>query len=197
MSKNSAGLNDSLLSHSFIALVFSLTGCALLETWLFTMHASLPGHALALMAGLSLVFLSLRHSPVHTDFRSRRHRPFLGIDAGYAFLLFAIGSLIGLFILSNATLALAVLVLLSFIPWSRLPLCRHHFFTAATLTWAGIMLVLFIGRHEIRPMFLPLASWVSWTCACFALLLRTERLWQIERNAKRATSAPGSRLIPD
>jgi hypothetical protein len=65
------------------------------------------------------------------------------------------------------------------------------------MIWVGIALALYFGRPAIDLMFPGIAAWVLWTCTTFALLLRTEKLWQSQRSAKRMASAAELQSLKD
>lgn len=190
MSKHAVGLPDIVLSTSFIGLVLSLAGWALLEAWLIAVQASWRGHALASAAGLGLVLHSarplLRFRPSAgdpADSTADRPRGRSGGDAGPVLFLLATGCLLGLSALGGSTLALlAVAACLSFFPWWRLALCRHSSMTAGSIMLAAATATVSTGWEAASLMFLPFAGWVFWMCAAMALLVRA-------RKAKRAACA--------
>jgi hypothetical protein len=61
---------------------------------------------------------------------------------------------------------------LTFVPWSRAPLCRRHFLAAATIIGAGTACPLLVVAASASPFVDVLAGWVFWISACFALLRR-------------------------
>lgn len=205
MSKNTQALTDSLLSKSFIAVVFSFSGWLLLEMWFLLMHASVRAQMAGGVLGSILVYLSLRHSSkyrigrVEDDALRPSGRPdFRGPDIGYALFLFGIGNLIGTFVVNGGTFFLAALIVpLCFAPWSRIPFCRNHLFSACIVMSAGIASALYIGRHSIDLMFPAIASWIFWTCTALVLLSKAEKLWQNQRSAKRVASAFQSHPFTD
>jgi hypothetical protein len=183
---------------SFIAFVFSLAGWALLALWFLRMGAGFLAHGTAASVGLWLSFLSIRRPGIGPGDRSQRersatqeHRTFRGADAGWALLLLAVGAVLGVLVLRGGTIALgAAGIGLSFAPWSRVHFCRNHFGAACTMVWIGMASIMAPGYRSITPMFLPIACWVLWACACLGLFWRIDQLSRAQRIAKATPQVP-------
>lgn len=168
----------AVLGSSFIAVVFLLVGLTLLEAWLLVVGGRLLHHAFALAFALLLLFMAVRrvsgklHGLRVDDTAPADPRP--GFDAsrlaGPA-VLALVGMLLGLLIINGGLFPLAIVVsILAFAPWSRISFCRHHFIAACMSVWMGTLAVLAIGHNAIDLMFPPIACWVLWAYACFALI---------------------------
>ena len=183
---------------SFIAFVFSLAGWALLELWFLRTGAGFLAHGTAALVGLWLSFLSIRRPSIGPSDRSQRersatqeHRKFRSADAGWTLLLLAVGGVLGVLVLRGGTIALgAAAIGLSFVPWSRVHFCHNHFGAACMTVWIGMASIMTLGYRLITPMFLPIACWVLWACACLGLFWRIDQLSRAERIAKAKPEVP-------
>jgi hypothetical protein len=103
-------------------------------------------------------------------------------------LLYVVGAIFGLMVL-NGSLTLLGLVAVSFIfaPWARLSICRDRLALSCVSTMSGFASIIAIEHRFIDTMFLPLAAWAFWSCACCALLLRAEQLQRIRKETTTKT----------
>jgi hypothetical protein len=192
------GLKDSGFNHAFTVLVFCLVGWGLLESWLLAIRATPALHIALPLPALCIAAVSAR--------RYRRDRKITGHsyplpaqgsrslnvkDIGWALFLLAAGGIMGISILGGSTVLLgAVAIGMSFIPWSRVPFCAGRVATSCLIIWTGAGVVLAIAHHAISLMFLPIATWVLWSCACVAVLRQVKQARRIEsRPAVKALGA--------
>jgi hypothetical protein len=168
-----------LKAHILFALVFSLLGWGMLESWLVEVHAPPTLHLLSTACALCLSGVALGRYRLYRRHAGAAYVPWhpqvrrVGVaGAGWTPLMLAVGSVLGMFVLAGWALPLGILAAgLMFLPLPQAAL-RHGQFTAScAAVLAGSATVLVLGRHEIRPLFLPLAAWVLWVCACSALVL--------------------------
>ena len=189
----------------FIAFVFSFAGWALLELWLVRIGARFSSHGVVAILGLWLCFLSIRRPRIGLDVfpQNDSHvihgdRTFRGADAGWALFLFVLGGMLGVFMLQDGTFALGLVATgLAFVPWSRVRFCRAHFCAACTAIWVGIVSIIVLDFRSLSLMFLPLASWILWTCASIALCWRLAQLSRAERIQKSKSRASHSTSLTD
>lgn len=176
---------------SFVALFYSLAGWMLFEAWLFLMGAGFKLHVIAAIPGAALVARSAlrpsidRSQPPERGQRSAMEPRHAGISCA---LLWVAGALFGVMVL-NASLTLLGLVAVSFIfaPWARLSFCRARPALSCVITMTGCVSIITIGHGLIDTMFLPLAAWAFWLCACCALLFRAEQVQRIRRETMPKT----------
>lgn len=178
---------------SFIALLYSLLGWILFEAWLFLMGAGFLLHLFAAMPGIALVTRSaLRPSIDLGNVSERGKSPATQSKrAGMACcLLYAVGVIFGVLVLLGS-LTLLGLIAISFIfaPWARLSFCRDRLAVSCAITISGFASVISIEHEAIATMFLPLAAWSFWSCACCALLFRAEQLGRFKQEKKATTKA--------
>jgi hypothetical protein len=205
MSANAAGRRDVVFNTSFISLVYAFAGWILLEIWLVSINAGIATHSILSVPALVLAFFSVKHlplyiSPVRGNANPDSHRPpcFKGRDVLPLLLLLGMGVVLGMLIIVNSTLALfAIAAPLSFAPWSRISFCRLHCMLACAAIWSGLGATLAMTHSAVSDIFLPLACWVFWACACLAAFRRLEKLWQEERQAKSSGAPENAAPIAD
>lgn len=175
---------------SFAPLVFSMTGWALISAWLLAVEAGLRSFVVAAIPGLILTIRSTLRRPAFAPeaaetgtgpVKETRSNVFPG-----AVLLFGSGAILGMVVLSAwLILFAAVAVAYLFVPLSRVPLCRRYAGWTSIVMSGGCLSVVAAGHRQVDVMFLLLASWILWTCACCALLLQMHQ----QRNAARDAEA--------
>lgn len=185
---------------SFMTLVFSLAGWALFEAWAVIMGATWVGHVLIAVPGLILTVLSLpRSSTGDLDPAGDKKGLLKGSRWVLAppVFLFLLGAVLGLLILMGFMVLLGLVVAcLSFAPWSRLAFSRQHFALCCSATLTGLIFPIAVGHRSVDLMFLPLACWVFWLCACCALLVQAEKRYRVERKAKAGYGAVETKSDP-
>jgi hypothetical protein len=181
-------------AHSCFVLVFSILGWGLLESWLVAVHARLLPHAISTLCALCLAWLAAR--------RYRRYRELSRItygsvqpqgrrftigDAGWAILLLAVGSVLGVLVLAGWILPLSTIAIgIMFLPWRHASFHRRHFTMSCVAVLIGAAATIAVGHQKMSPIFLPIASWIFWLCACVALLLTMEKPVRPGRDAAAA-----------
>jgi hypothetical protein len=174
--------------YSFIILVFSLAGWALLEAWAIIVGASWYAHALNALPGSILTVLALPRASAGAPGKAGGANP---ASRGFArallpaLFLFVLGAFLGMLFLSGALLLFGLLAAcLCLAPWSRLAFARDHVLLCSALTLSGLFLPIALAYQDLNTMLLPLGCWVFWLCACCALLVRTDKRRRAERRAK-------------
>lgn len=180
---------DCILEQSFIALVYAIIGWMLLAWWLVLMKAGLRWHLMAMLPALILIFLAIKRSPLYRHgipakatanaLQQRKPQQRNPGNAGRWSVLvpLATGILLGVLVLGNGTLALSVVAIaLTFIPWMRLPSCRSRFGIYCAMACTGHACTVLAGYRAADLMFLPIACWILWLCASWALLRRVEKV---------------------
>jgi hypothetical protein len=189
-SKPSAGAP----APSFIGFVFSLTGWAFIEVWLIGRHVSPRTHLVPALIALYLALSSIRRSKLaREDFRREDHLPAPQWDKlgakqlGWALILLFAGATMGALIGTNSMFFVGIgAVGLSYVPWSRVPLCRDHLIVASLAMCTGMALPMLITYRNLDLIFPLLTAWVFWTCAVFTVLGQIVQRWQLERSIKSA-----------
>jgi hypothetical protein len=156
---------------AFSGFVFSIFGWALLHAWGFQVRAGAAMHVVTALFGLGLAAITFRRYRLYWE-RPQSKEGFNISNAGWCLLLLAIGNVLGQLVLAGWVLPLAIFSIgLNFVPWSKVPLCRRHFFASCTLIGVAIAGTLLVaGNASAGPMKFPIASWVFWGSACVALL---------------------------
>jgi hypothetical protein len=159
----------------FTGFVFSFVGWELLHAAAFLGNAHFTRHLFIVVLGLVPVvaaYLGYRRAWAKPDGNGRTKDRTYRVQAGAScFLLLAVGAALGHLALSQSVLPLlGILLCLTFIPWSRVPICREHLFVSCALIAAGAVAVLFLSKAPADPFRLLLATWSLWGAACFALL---------------------------
>jgi hypothetical protein len=187
-----AKTEEDLHAPLLIACSCSLAGWAILALWLLQIGAGVGGHGLAALAGLWLSYLCIRRPRIGQPAlaatggsRTTQHRGLRPVDAGWALLLLVVGGVVGILAMRGGTVALIVVTMgLGFAPWSRVAFCRDHFYVASAALLVGTLSAMALGYRSTAPMFLPVACWALWACACTGLCWRITRLAAAERRAK-------------
>jgi len=174
--------------NSFIILVFSLAGWALLEAWAIIVGASWYAHALNALPGSILTVLALPRTASGTPGKAGEAKP-ASRGLAWALLpvlfLFLLGALLGILFLSGALVLFGLLAAcLCFAPWPRLAFTRDHVFLCSATALSGLFLPIALAYPDVNVMLFPLGCWVFWICACCALLVRADKRRRAERRAK-------------
>jgi hypothetical protein len=164
-----------------IVLAYSAGGAALMNTWLFMVHASPLACLLATILWLSPAFLSmLRIRRTKSEGKDALLAP-IEADTGVAgigwpIVLLITGSILGLLIVAGSIVLLgAVAIGCSIVPWYRIRLCRERPVLACLIMCGGAAIVVAIYRHAVGFMFLPLAAWALGVAALSALFGTTPK----------------------
>jgi hypothetical protein len=105
-------------------------------------------------------------------------------------LLYVSGVIFGvLFLAGSLTLLGMAAISLAFAPWARLSFSRDKLAISCVSAMGGFGSAIAIGHKSIDTMFLPLAAWAFWSCACCALLLRREQRRRITHEKNGSTNA--------
>ncbi|MFC4930373.1 hypothetical protein [Massilia sp. GCM10023247] len=185
---------------SFVAFLYSLLGWLLFEAWLVLLGAGLLLHIFAAIPGATLIMRSaLRPEIDRINPAERKKSPATesrwgGVSCA---LLYVLGAFFGVLVLGGS-LTLLGIVALSFIffPWARLSFTRNHFAVSCAITMGGFASIIAIEHRFIETMFLPLAAWAFWSCACCALLFRAEQLQRVKREKNVAAKAVETEPAP-
>jgi hypothetical protein len=170
--------------HAFSAFVLSILGWLLLQAWNFQIGAGVRFHAFTALVGLALAgacFLrcrlywspSTRAGPI-----TQQPGPFAQmrmVDAGSSIILLAIGIFMAQLARAGWVFPFAVFAVgLTFIPWSKIALCRRHFLASSLIVGLGGACAFLFTGGSSNPVILPIASWILWFIACFLLLRRRQ-----------------------
>lgn len=142
----------------FCTLAFSFFGWALLQTSLTVAGVTVAAHAIVAVLGLTFVANAFRQCRLYwIEFGSAaamRKRPFLAYmlkdsNAAWGALLLLMGGVLGALVLWGwVTPLLAFAIGLTFVPWSRIPLCRFHFIVSISLIATGAGNGQSTGQHS-------------------------------------------------
>lgn len=197
MNMRSPSPSVSAPSATFIGLAFSLSGWLLAGAGLLSVHAGLRAHLISTLMALYLVFCSTKRLKLAQQFLHERpgspatqRSSSAAVQVAWALLPLMTGVLVGVLILGGSTVLLGLATcVFTFVPWSRVPICRDRIVVASVLMCIGMGLPMLVARHPISPIFLFICAWLLWLCATFAIFNRIGRLWQAERNLKAAARA--------
>lgn len=179
----------------FLPLFFSIAGWALLQAWIHLLGANYRAHILVAALGAVLTLWSVlpfpgsQHITAETNDSPPGESRWAAISG--ALLLLAMGAFLGSLIAKGSLLLLSVgAMTLNLVPWARLPLGRRHPFAACAASMCGFAAAILAQYRSIEVMFLPIASWVFWVCACIGSILRIEH----SSRAKRGAAAKGAAM---
>lgn len=182
---------------SFIGFVFSLLGWAFMEALLIGQHIGPRAHLVPALIALYLAFSSIKRSKLARedlgigDHPSASQRNKLeGKQLGWALILLLAGAMMGALIGTGSVFFVAIgAVGLSYVPWSRISLCRDHLIVASIAMCTGVALPMLIIYRPLDPIYRLLVAWVFGLCAVFAVLGRLAQRWRFERSIKSAALA--------
>jgi hypothetical protein len=162
----------------FSAVVFSIFGWILVQTWLVIVDAAIVHHALIAFMGVSLVAIAgrryLRHWPALPMEQQRPKGTRLLFDAGWCLLLLVTGVILGQFLLAGWIFPLTIVAFsLTCVPWSRISMCRKHFLISVIIVGTPAASSLFVLTSPPSPISLLTGGWVFWAVACYSLLRRS------------------------
>jgi hypothetical protein len=174
--------------YSFIILVFSLAGWALLEAWAISVGASWYAHLFNALPGSILTVLSLPRTAAGAPGKAGGAKPASrGLAQALlpALFLFLLGALLGILFLTGALLLFGLLAAcLCLAPWSRLAFARDHVLLCNAVTLSGLFLPIALAYRDLDIVLFPLGCWIFWLCACCALLVRADKRRRAERREK-------------
>lgn len=148
-----------------IVLTYSAGGAALMNTWLFVVHASLRAYLLMTMLWLTPALLTIlriqRAKPESGSLRVHLKPDTRISSIGWPIVLLITGSGLGLLVVAGSTVMLGVFAIgCSILPWHRIGLCRQRPVLASLVICGGGAIVVAIYHRHIDFMFLPIAAWV-------------------------------------
>lgn len=164
-----------------IVLACSAGGAALMNSWLFMVHASLLAYLVVTILWLSPALLSMlgvRRAKHEGEHALPAHlEPDTGISSiGWSIVLLITGSSLGLLVLAGSTVLLGVFAVgCSLVPWHRVRLCRQRPVLASLVMCGGGAIVAAIDHRHVEFMFLPIAAWVLGVTALSAFLETTRK----------------------
>ncbi|MFL6635860.1 MAG: hypothetical protein ACJ8HJ_26470 [Massilia sp.] len=164
-----------------VVLAYSAGGAALMNTWLYMVHARLLAYFLMTILWLSPAFLSMlrirRTTSECKDALLAHVKADTGVSSiGWPIVLLITGSTLGLLIVVGSTVLLGVFAIgCTMIPWYRIRLCRERPVLASLIMCGGGAIVVAVYRHHVGFMFLPLAAWILGVAALSALLGATPK----------------------
>jgi hypothetical protein len=161
-------------------LAYSAGATALMNTWLFMVHAKLLAYLVMTMLWLSPALLSMlrirRVKPEDERGACGPHLAHLKPDTrisniGWSIVLLITGSSLGLLVIAGSTTLLGVFTVgYSIVPWHRIRLCRQRPVWAGLVMCGGGAIVVSIYHRHAQFMFLPIAAWVFGVAALSAFL---------------------------
>ena len=151
----------------FSAFILSIFGWGLLHAWAVQVNARPLLHLLialpcSAVSGIVL-YRYARHWPARQDSTGRRSTegglaPACRSTAWYCLLLL-IGAGMAFLVLAGSALFLLLAALaLGVLPWSRIPVCRDHFFIAAATAAGGAALGLAVSGTSIPQLYYPMSA---------------------------------------
>lgn len=172
----------------FLPLFFSIAGWVLLQAWIALIGANYRAHILVAVPGAVLTLWSAFPFPgtghIPPQAADKPDRASRWAATADALLLLAIGAVLGGLIAKGSLFLLCVgAMALHFVPWPRLRIGQRHPALPCAAALCGFAAAVLAGYRSIEPMFLPLAAWALWVCACIGLILRAEQSWRAKRRA--------------
>lgn len=170
----------------FPAISLAVIGWGLLHAWGINVNIGIRFHALAALPGLVLSGVALyryrQHWPINaTDCVGRQKLAWdyraialylMLVGTGFSIALLISGG--SLFLLAMATMGTI------FVPWTRIAVCRDHFFFASALVGAGALLGLVMLGRSVHPLYYPMVASLLLSVACtlvvFVILIHGNRL---------------------
>jgi hypothetical protein len=175
--------NATKAAHSnftFSALVFALFGWVLLHASLILGGASIRFQVIVALLCLPLVIITLRRCRLHIvafgEAPAAQEHPasvrFLKIsNAGWFVLLIIIGAILGKLLVWGWIIPLSIFTVgLTFVPWSRISLCRMHLSASIGVIAAGTAFSLLTNGQWLPPIQLAIGAWALWMSSIIALL---------------------------
>jgi hypothetical protein len=93
-------------------------------------------------------------------------------NAGWGMLLLLTGSILGQLVLWGwVTPLLAFAIGVTFVPWSRIPLCRRHFLVSISLIATGAGFYFLIAGSALSSMQLAFSASAFWMACLHAYLI--------------------------
>lgn len=161
----------------FSAFSLGIIGWGLLHTWGVSFKVGILFHALAAMPGVALsgivIYRYRKHWPVEASARTGKNRPSWDLRAvAFYLVLIAVGAGIALLI-SGGSFFLLVLAAMGmiFVPWTRIPLCRNHFFFSSVLVGAGASLGGAMLGRPAHPFYYLMVAWLLLSLAGTLVML--------------------------
>jgi hypothetical protein len=177
MKTDTVMLEKPFCNSVYSGFIFSIFGWVLFHIGLARFGAPINAHVLAVVLGSSFVglaFLRYRRawqSLSLQESKFERGQHYVLSTASSCLLLFAIGFAFAQLVPIVGATVLGVLAIgLSFFPWSRIPLCRRHFFASSAIICSGAAVPLLVNAGSADLFCFPIAAWVVWTAALIALL---------------------------
>jgi hypothetical protein len=175
-----------LIDGIFSSFVLSIFGWAILQSYGLRHGASISAHILVAAVGLTLSYVSIRryqaHWPADAEHNNRdplaikQAVPTLRTVGSYALLL-TVGSALAFFAVAGSLFLLAIFAGgMYFLPWSKLAVCRNHFFVSSGMTAACAALEVVVVSRSTNLFASLLITWVCWTIASSSLMFVLARL---------------------
>lgn len=164
----------------FAAFSLGLIGWGLLHAWGISVRVGVSFHALAVVPGLVLSGIALyryrQHWPADPTPWAGKQKHGLQLPwhpraiASYLLLL-AIGFAIALLI-KTGSMFLLVPAMIGMIaaPWTKIAVCRGHFFASSALLQAGVLLGFVFLDSSVHPLYYALAAWLFLSAACTVIV---------------------------
>jgi hypothetical protein len=183
MTVENSGVAPATANFAFSAFLFSVFGWALLETQLFNAAAGVGGHLFISAFGLAITAIALRRCrlwwPLFADAgegaKRSSTRDHIGDVIGCVALV-AAGCVLGLSAKTGSIALFAICAgAFSLVPWSRIGLCRRHFFISCAMLGTGAASILVVARDTRHPLIYLLWAWIFWVIALSELLVTWNR----------------------
>jgi hypothetical protein len=169
------------LDFTFSALLFGLLGWMLLHAALACVGATLIAHVLGALFVISPVTMAFRRCRLYwLKFGKEltvQKRPFLArflttSNAAWGTLLLVIGAMLGrLFLFEPVMPLIAFSIGLTFVPWSRITLCRQHFVASISIIAVSAAFPLLITSGAFSAIHLAIGAWALLGAFMFAFIL--------------------------
>jgi hypothetical protein len=178
MSRSTNESNNA--DFAFAGMLFSLSGWALCHASLISWGTGVRAHLLPAIIGVGINWVAVRRYRQDwvafmqrrgADRRLSEARLWKWSDAAWSALLLPLGAMLG-YLLSagSVTLVIAYAVSLTFVPWSRIPVCSRHPWFSFVLVAGGAACALFTSSRPVGPINLALGAWAIWVAGMYSLM---------------------------
>lgn len=161
----------------FSAFLLGGIGWGLLHAWGINLKIGILFQALAAMPGLALsgivIYRYRKHWPVEASECTGQGELSWDLRAiAFYLVLIAVGLSIALLISGGSLFLLALAAMGTiFVPWTRIALCRNHFFFSASLVGIGALLGLVLLDSPAHPLYYLMVAWLLLSLAGTLVML--------------------------
>lgn len=163
----------------FTASLLSVSGWALFHVWAGAISAGAFIHVLIALPSMTICGLLFYRYSLHWPARpagsigdKEDRRLSLNRSAiAWSFLLLAMGVAVAWIVDYGSLFVLAIVVAgMIFIPWTKISLCRDHFFVSVALILIGGAVGLALSETPVHSIYRPLCAWIFLASSLFTFV---------------------------